>query len=240
MTAYVTESGQLAAWYAYDGFGNTIDSYATTTHFSFRFSPKYLDTETGMYYYGRRFYLPHLGRWLNRDPIEEDGGENLYAFCKNNGLMYFDYLGMDFWGYFFDAVNVVAGSLTAYVGGTMVVGAGWTGVGAVAGAYIFAMGADQAAYGAINICNRLQNKAVKTGSPIQRIYRNAAERITGKENSGLEKTLDTFYFGSQVLAACATGTISVKASVTSVKSIGVAHTAKRLVSSTDGFVTSFI
>ena len=43
--------------------------------------------------YKRRFYRPDLGRWLNRDPIEEEGGENLYAFC-NNGMPYkFDVLG---------------------------------------------------------------------------------------------------------------------------------------------------
>ncbi|MGN0845362.1 MAG: RHS repeat-associated core domain-containing protein, partial [Kiritimatiellia bacterium] len=34
--------------------------------------------------YGYRFYHPSLMRWLNRDPIEESGGENLYAFCQNN------------------------------------------------------------------------------------------------------------------------------------------------------------
>ena len=32
-------------------------------------------------------------RWLNRDPIEEDGGVNLYAFCGNNSLTTIDYLG---------------------------------------------------------------------------------------------------------------------------------------------------
>ena len=30
------------------------------------------------------FYNPQAGRWLNRDPIGEEGGENLYAFGYNN------------------------------------------------------------------------------------------------------------------------------------------------------------
>jgi len=30
---------------------------------------------------------------LNRDPIEEDGGYNLYAFVKNDGFNNIDYLG---------------------------------------------------------------------------------------------------------------------------------------------------
>ena len=38
-------------------------------------------------------YDPTLGRWLNRDPIEEDGGVNLYGFVGNDGLGSWDYLG---------------------------------------------------------------------------------------------------------------------------------------------------
>ena len=43
--------------------------------------------------YQRRFYSPVLGRWLNRDPIEEEGGENLYACCRNNPVLYYDIQG---------------------------------------------------------------------------------------------------------------------------------------------------
>ncbi len=32
-------------------------------------------------------------RWLNRDPIEEDGGTNLYVFCGNDILQHIDSLG---------------------------------------------------------------------------------------------------------------------------------------------------
>jgi len=62
--------------------------------FRFRYSTKYYDDETELYYYGRRFYDPVLGRWINRDPIEEDGGLNLYAFCKNDPINKYDYLGL--------------------------------------------------------------------------------------------------------------------------------------------------
>ena len=44
--------------------------------------------------YQQRFYSPVLGRWLNRDPIEEAGGENIYVFCKNNSTVNSDYLGL--------------------------------------------------------------------------------------------------------------------------------------------------
>lgn len=46
-------------------------------------STKYLDRETGILSFQRRFCRSDLGRWLNRDPIDEVGGENLYAFCPS-------------------------------------------------------------------------------------------------------------------------------------------------------------
>jgi RHS repeat-associated protein len=62
----------------------------------YRFSTKYFDFETELYYYGYRFYSPGLHRWLNRDPIEENGGLNLYGFCKNDPVNYMDPKGDDF------------------------------------------------------------------------------------------------------------------------------------------------
>jgi uncharacterized protein RhaS with RHS repeats len=46
-----------------------------------------------MYYYGYRYYEPNLQRWLNRDPIQEKGGINLYQFVGNNALKYLDAFG---------------------------------------------------------------------------------------------------------------------------------------------------
>ena len=39
---------------------------------------------------GLRSYSPELGRWVNRDPIGEDGGKNLYRSFLNNTVCYFD------------------------------------------------------------------------------------------------------------------------------------------------------
>jgi len=36
------------------------------------------------------FYNPQPGRWLNRDPIEEAGGRNLYGFVLNNPTSHWD------------------------------------------------------------------------------------------------------------------------------------------------------
>jgi hypothetical protein len=45
------------------------------------------------FYYGFRYYSPDLGRWINRDPIGESGGVNLYCFNINNPLSYVDVNG---------------------------------------------------------------------------------------------------------------------------------------------------
>ena len=47
----------------------------------------------GVRYYGLRYYQPSTGRFIGRDPISEQGGLNLYAFCLNNAVNKWDYLG---------------------------------------------------------------------------------------------------------------------------------------------------
>ena len=42
---------------------------------------------------GLRFYSPGLGRWVNRDPIGERGGNNLYVACINCPILWGDPLG---------------------------------------------------------------------------------------------------------------------------------------------------
>jgi len=96
VTEYVDFIGNTIAHYEYDAFGNAVNkSGSMADDFVFRFSTKYFDTETGLYYYGNiRYYSPPLGRWISRDPIEEEGGINLYGFCGNDPISKVDYLGM--------------------------------------------------------------------------------------------------------------------------------------------------
>lgn len=48
-------------------------------------------------HYGLRFYNPDTGRWLDRDPIEERGGKNVYAFIRNRVLDTVNRLGLSIW-----------------------------------------------------------------------------------------------------------------------------------------------
>jgi RHS repeat-associated protein len=61
----------------------------------YRFSTKRADDATDSVHYEYRIYRPSSGTWLSRDPIQEQGGLNLFAFVGNNPLFYFDFLGLD-------------------------------------------------------------------------------------------------------------------------------------------------
>ena len=94
VTAYVDAAGNVVATFAYDAFGNTVAEDGTLAGaFRFKYSTKYHDAETGLIYYGYRYYAPTAARWLTRDPLEEQGGINLHCFCENDGVNKVDWLG---------------------------------------------------------------------------------------------------------------------------------------------------
>ena len=94
VSEYLDDTGATTAHFEYDPFGRTLVDTDTLGQFRFRFSTKMLDLETGLYYYGYRYYDPETGRWPSRDPIGEQGGTNLYGFVGNDGVNQLDVLGM--------------------------------------------------------------------------------------------------------------------------------------------------
>ncbi len=91
----VNAGGETVASYEYSPFGGVIyqgGDYADSN--VFRFSTKYFDVETGLCYYGFRFYNPELGRWMSRDPLGEGGGLSLYMFAYNNPYNWIDPFGL--------------------------------------------------------------------------------------------------------------------------------------------------
>ncbi|WP_073472476.1 RHS repeat domain-containing protein [Desulfatibacillum alkenivorans] len=86
--------GTLHATYEYDPFGRLINAQGSKANLNpYRFSTKPMDQQTGLYYYGYRYLDVELGRWVNRDPIEEEGGWNLYGFVANMCTNTLDPLG---------------------------------------------------------------------------------------------------------------------------------------------------
>ena len=87
--------GKAYAQYEYSPYGQLLTatgSYADTN--PIRFSTKYTDEETQLAYFGYRYYNSDTGRWLNRDPMEEKGGINLYMYINNIPIFGIDFLGM--------------------------------------------------------------------------------------------------------------------------------------------------
>jgi RHS repeat-associated protein len=88
-------NGATLANYEYGPFGEVIRATGPMAKLNpFRFSTKYEDDETDMLYYGYRYYNPSTGRWLSRDPLEEQGGDNLYSAMYNDPVDCFDLLGL--------------------------------------------------------------------------------------------------------------------------------------------------
>jgi len=92
IVAYFGITGSEVARYSYDVFGNDLSTNAESNPiFQYRFSTK--PFTKCHYYYGYRFYAPFLERWINRDPIGENGGYNLYMTCQNRPICKVDLLG---------------------------------------------------------------------------------------------------------------------------------------------------
>jgi len=72
VTALVDTNGVILARYTYDPYGNILSlSGPLAAANLYRFSSKEWHPNSGLVYYGRRFYDPDLQRWMNRDPIME-------------------------------------------------------------------------------------------------------------------------------------------------------------------------
>lgn len=81
-------SGAILARYDYDPYGNPLPIPGYFGPFTddnpYRFSSKPRDSVTGLYYSGYRYYSAEMGRWVSRDPIEEDDQFNFYVGLQNS------------------------------------------------------------------------------------------------------------------------------------------------------------
>lgn len=94
IVAYVNSSGTIVAATQYSPYGRALLSAGTVADFAIGFSSQYTDAESGLVYYGYRYYNPKHGRFINRDPSGEAGGVNLYGFVGNGPTQGWDLLGL--------------------------------------------------------------------------------------------------------------------------------------------------
>jgi len=94
------ESAVEVRFFAYDGYGSIIGSGGplpvwqniinTPALFGGKYGYHFDSNGSGLLLAGARWYSPMLRRWLSRDPIEYDGGDNLYAYSYANPIVYVD------------------------------------------------------------------------------------------------------------------------------------------------------
>jgi len=93
-TLVKTSDGTVSANYEYDPFGSVVRATgAMANENRFQFSTKRCDGTTDFELYEFRARRTDLA-WLSRDPAEENGGFNLYAFLGNDGINFVDGLGL--------------------------------------------------------------------------------------------------------------------------------------------------
>ena len=88
-------SNELLAEYEYTPFGETRrQSGELAAKNPLRYSTRYQEGNTDLYYYGFRHYSPVTKKWLSQDPLEENGGFNMYQFAGNDPINGIDVLGL--------------------------------------------------------------------------------------------------------------------------------------------------
>ncbi|WP_252238417.1 RHS repeat-associated core domain-containing protein [Clostridium sp. VAP51] len=88
-TDFITDSrGTIKNEYWYDAFGNVLDS-KEEVHNRITYTGQQFDGITQQYYLRARYYNPVIGRFTQEDVYRGDG-LNLYAYCGNNPVAYYD------------------------------------------------------------------------------------------------------------------------------------------------------
>jgi RHS repeat-associated protein len=88
------QTSSIQAQYSYDPYGQQTRVAGTGPDSDFGYAGAYVHQPSGLLLMGARFYSPTLGRFINRDPIGESGGVNLYAYVANNPINRTDPLGL--------------------------------------------------------------------------------------------------------------------------------------------------
>ncbi len=95
VTCLLDTNQTVVGRYLYDPFGNTLAARGPAAQANlYRLSSKELHMPSGLVYYLYRYYDPNLQRWLNRDPIGERGGRNLYTMVENAPVRFIDRVGL--------------------------------------------------------------------------------------------------------------------------------------------------
>ena len=96
--ALADANGDVGQRISYTGYGHPefrLSNYRPRWNlyaWDILYTGRQYDLETGLYNYRNRFYGAELGRFLSRDPIQDD--INLYRYVGNNPVIYGDPSGL--------------------------------------------------------------------------------------------------------------------------------------------------
>ena len=101
VTEIYNEAGTIVGKYSYTAFGvctKELDTNGIATTNPIRYRGYYYDEESELYYLQTRYYDPEIGRFIIIDDTEYLNAEiinglNLYVYCLNNPILYFDDTG---------------------------------------------------------------------------------------------------------------------------------------------------
>ena len=97
-TSYITDrNGNATQFVSYKPYGESlVDEHATSFEMPWKFNGKELDSETGLYYYGARYYEPVLALWYGVDALaEKNSSQSPYNYCVGNPISFIDPCGTD-------------------------------------------------------------------------------------------------------------------------------------------------
>ncbi|ARC84676.1 RHS repeat-associated core domain protein [Clostridium argentinense CDC 2741] len=96
VTKLLNSNGDILASYYYDAFGNILEETGSINN-PYRYSGYEYDSETGKYYLKARMYDPVTARFMQEDTYrgkdEDPLSLNLYTYCHNNPIEYYDPTG---------------------------------------------------------------------------------------------------------------------------------------------------
>jgi RHS repeat-associated protein len=99
--------GNVTKTYVYDAFGNEKNPDPADTNV-FRYCGEYFDKETSTIYLRTRYYDPSIGRFISEDSYWGKDADplslNLYTYCSNNPVIFFDPTGHSEEPYFTQAI----------------------------------------------------------------------------------------------------------------------------------------
>ena len=106
----IDSTGAIRARYDYDPYG-VRTKLSGDLESDFGYTGHYYHQPSGLNLSLYRAYNPTLGRWVNRDPIGENGGINLYGYVGNRPLRLIDLFGLDWLEYTGQTVTWYPGKL---------------------------------------------------------------------------------------------------------------------------------